>query len=182
MYAFLTFFSPANAPLSIEVSRISSGNVELHPVRLQLKDFILQAGGEFEDRLQEKGVRLRTELPEQSFAAVLDGASLWRVFENLLGNMVKYAKEDTEALISLQPEGNAAKITFSNVSAEELTLSGDQLKERFVRGDASRRTEGSGLGLSIAESLTKLMGGTFDISVKENLFEVILSFPMLPEK
>ena len=166
----------------IEVSRISSGNVELHPVRLQLKDFILQAGGEFEDRLQEKGVHLRTELPEQSFAAVLDGASLWRVFENLLGNMVKYAKEDTEALISLQPEGDAAKITFSNVSAEELTLSGDQLKERFVRGDASRRTEGSGLGLSIAESLTKLMGGTFDIFVKENLFAVILSFPVLPEK
>ena len=164
----------------IEVSRISSGNVELHPVTLQLKDFILQACGEFEDRLLERGIHLKMELPGENIPILADGASLWRVFENLLGNIVKYAAENTTALVRLTKEEEEAVVLFSNEAASEFPDDGSRLMERFVRGDESRGSEGSGLGLSIADSLTKLMNGRLTIRTEGKVFQACLRFPAQP--
>ena len=108
-----------------------------------------------------------------------DGAQLWRVFENLLGNICKYAKSGTLAKISLSEEDKQARIVFENTCAETITVSAKDLQERFVRGDSSRQTEGSGLGLSIAGSLTGLMGGSFDLEIEGDLFRAVLLFPVL---
>ena len=165
----------------LEVSKISSGNVELDLVKMRLQPFIRQALGEFEDRLEEKDLKIRTVLPRERVEVLVDGKQLFRVFENLLGNIVKYAKEGSEVLVQLQAyeDGNGAwaQILFENISAVPIHATGDELRERFARGDASRRTEGSGLGLSIAGSLTELMGGTFDVQVDGDVFRAVLRFP-----
>ena len=161
----------------IEVSRISSGNVELHPMKLQLKQLLYQATGEFEERFEEKQVQLKLDFPGTPVYVTADGKQLWRVFENLLGNIAKYAKEGTQADISLTMEDDFAKIRFQNISSRPITATAQELKERFSRGDASRSEEGSGLGLSIAESLTQLMGGTFDVIVTEDTFTAEVVFP-----
>ena len=165
----------------LEVSRISSGNVELDLVKMRLQPFSRQALGEFEDRLEEKDLKIRTVLPRESVQVLVDGKQLFRVFENLLGNIAKYAKAGSEVLVQLQSfeEGDAvlAQITFENISAVPIHATGEELRERFVRGDTSRRTEGSGLGLSIAGSLTELMGGTFEVQVDGDVFRAVLRFP-----
>ena len=162
----------------IEASKISSGNIELHPASIQLQQIILQAVGEFEDRLEEKGIVIETDLVKEPVIVYADGARLWRVFENLLGNIVKYAEEGSKASISLYAENDEAKICFSNTAREVITASEEQLMERFGRGDESRRTEGFGLGLSIADSLTKLMGGTFSVKAGGKQFAAYISFPV----
>ena len=165
----------------LEVSKISSGNVELDLVKMRLQPFILQALGEFEDRLEEKSLKVRPVLPRERMEVMVDGKQLFRVFENLLGNIAKYAKEGTEVLIELQKyedeSGAWARIVFENISAVPIHATGDELRERFARGDASRRTEGSGLGLSIAGSLTELMGGVFDVQVDGDVFRAVIRFP-----
>lgn len=105
-----------------------------------------------------------------------DGRHLWRVFDNLMNNINKYAQPGTRVYIDIIPKDRGAIITFKNVSATPLNISSDELKERFVRGDSSRNTEGSGLGLSIAESLMKLMNGTLELTVDGDLFKVTLEF------
>ena len=105
-----------------------------------------------------------------------DGRHLWRVFDNLMNNINKYAQPGTRVYIDIIPKDGGAIITFKNVSATPLNISSDELKERFVRGDSSRNTEGSGLGLSIAESLMKLMNGTLELTVDGDLFKVTLEF------
>ena len=105
-----------------------------------------------------------------------DGRHLWRVFDNLMNNINKYAQPGTRVYIDIIPKDSGAIITFKNVSATPLNISSDELKERFVRGDSSRNTEGSGLGLSIAESLMKLMNGTLELIVDGDLFKVTLEF------
>ena len=162
----------------IEASKISSGNVELHPQKLQLQQFIFQAVGEFEDRLQESGITISMQLEKESIFVYVDGARLWRVFENLLGNIAKYGKKDTQALLCLTKDEDNAFLSFKNESASEINVSEEQLLERFGRGDESRRTEGFGLGLSIADSLVQLMGGTFGIKAEKTEFEAHLSFPL----
>ncbi len=169
----------------IEVSKISSGNIELHPTRLQLQMFLDQACGELEDRLDERGLHVKFDMPRKSIFVEADGKQLWRVFENLLSNIAKYAKADTEVQIQLTEMDGIAEIVFRNQSASKITVSAKDLEERFIRGDASRSgVEGSGLGLSIAGSLTRLIGGTFHISVEEDQFEAHLVFPVMevPEK
>ena len=167
----------------IEVSRISSGNVQIHSEPLQLGQFLMQACGEFEDRFEENHIQLRVVLPRERIVIMADGAQLWRVCENLLSNMVKYAKHDTEAVVELKrerqgEEQHIAVVDFRNESAQELTASGEELRERFIRGDSSRQTEGSGLGLSIAGSLTELMDGTFHVETTGNIFCARITFPI----
>ena len=173
----------------VEVSKISSGNIELHPDRIELRQFIMQAGGEFEDRLSERGIQICYETGSEPVTVFVDGARLWRIFENLLGNVYKYGKENSPVTISLicenaqtqeaetDPSGKMAVMRFRNVSGTRITASASQLKERFGRGDESRRTEGFGLGLSIADSLAAAMGGSFDVIVDETEFEAVLKFP-----
>ena len=169
--------------LLIEASRISTGNVELHPDDLDVSQFVLQACGEFEERLESCGLTLVVEdrAREAGFGKTMiyvDGASLWRIFENLLENAAKYARKDTQVTVLVERDGEKVSVSFANISDRPITASAEQLKERFARGDVSRRTEGFGLGLSIADSLTQLMKGTFDVMVDETHFKAVLTFPV----
>ena len=165
----------------IEASRINSGNVELDMTELDLRSMVQMAAGEFEDRFEE--LRLKVEfsekIPGQKLMIRADGSQLWRVLDNLLSNIVKYAKEDSSVRIILSGEDKTASVLFENESSEELLKSGEELEERFVRGDSSRNSEGSGLGLSIAGSLTELMGGTFAVTTEGTMFRAEVKFPML---
>ena len=173
----------------IEVSRINSGNVNLEMERLALWDFLKQACGEFEDRFEQRELKLKLQKApgasgEVNRPAVIlaDGAQLWRVFENLLGNAAKYAKEGSQIQVRLEEEtaGNGDRVwnvLIRNEPERSIHYTAEELEERFVRGDESRSSEGSGLGLSIAKSLTELMGGSFVLEVQEDEFLAEVSFP-----
>ncbi len=162
----------------IEVSKISSGNIELHPMKLVLQEFLWQAVGEFEDRFEEKALTLAMDLPKERLYIEADGSQLWRVFENLLSNIAKYAKPGTQVHAQVYRNGEQVRIIFANEPQIPITVSAEQLLERFSRGDASRTSEGSGLGLSIAKSLIELMGGQFVLETQERLFRVCVTFPL----
>ena len=139
---------------------------------------LTQALGEYEERINAAGLTTVLRIPEEPITIMTDGRLLWRVFDNLLGNICKYSMPDTRVYIELQALSKEAVFVFRNISKYELNVSSDELMERFVRGDSSRNTEGSGLGLSIAKSLVDLLGGTFSLSVDGDLFKVILQFPL----
>ena len=162
----------------IEVSRIHSGNVKLDMMPLQLKAFVLQAAGEMEDRLSSRGITLQLGMPDASYEIEADGSQLWRVFENLLGNIAKYASENSAARITLERRGDQAQVLFENDMYRPLEMTEEELLERFTRGDKSRGTEGSGLGLSIARSLTELMGGVFSLKTEGTHFTAAVAFPL----
>lgn len=166
----------------VEASRISSGNIELHMTEIQFGSILEQAYGEFEERFEEHDLRSVLKLEREPLPVLADGAQLWRVLENLMGNICKYAKEGTSVYFILEKEENRARLSLQNTSAQELTIEADELTGRFVRGDKSRSTEGSGLGLSIAQNLTQLMGGTFQLQTEGDQFEAILSFPLISSK
>lgn len=161
----------------IEASKINSGNVELHLMKLNLKQMLQQAYGEFDERLEEQKLETVMKLEREPVLILADGRQLWRIFENLLGNIVKYAMPETGVFLTLDRKEGQARIVFQNTSRQKLELSAGELQERFVRGDQSRNTEGSGLGLSIARSLTELMGGRFEVETEEDVFRVTLLFP-----
>ncbi len=164
----------------VEASRISSGNVELDIMRLQFSSILEQAYGEFQERFEERNLTAAWELETRPLYIMADGAQLWRVLENLMGNICKYAKEGTEIRIALKVQDGEAKLSLQNTSAQEIEIEADELTGRFVRGDRSRSTEGSGLGLSIAQNLTQLMGGKFKVRTDGTLFETSVSFPLAP--
>jgi signal transduction histidine kinase len=116
--------------------------------------------------------------PEETIAVLADGRRLWRIFDNLLNNICKYSQHGTRVYLSLIKKDGRAEISFKNTSREQLNITAEELKERFVRGDSSRNTEGNGLGLSIAQSLTELQHGTMDLQVDGDLFKVTLCFPL----
>ncbi|MCD8398079.1 MAG: HAMP domain-containing histidine kinase [Lachnospiraceae bacterium] len=170
----------------VEASKISSGNVELEIVRMQAQSIVMQACGEFEERLEEHQLTITWDMEKEPAYIMADGRQLWRVLENLLGNICKYAKENTKVHVALkrtlaanQAVGEEVMIMLQNVSREKLTIEADELTGRFVRGDASRSTEGSGLGLSIAQNLTELLDGRFELSTQEGFFTVCLYFPIV---
>lgn len=163
----------------VEASKISSGNIELHMDRLQLQSMIWQAGGEFEERFEEHGLTVNYALVREPVFIMADGRQLWRILENLLGNICKYAREETEVSVSLESRDGRAYLAIENTSREPLPEEAQELTGRFVRGDRSRSTEGSGLGLSIAQSLTELQNGTFEISAHDGRFRAALSFPVV---
>ncbi len=162
----------------VEASRISSGNVELDMMRLSFYDILEQAYGEFQERFEERHLETVWELEKQPLYIMADGAQLWRVLENLMGNIYKYAKEETPLSIVLRQEEGEAVLLMQNTSVQELLIEADELTGRFVRGDKSRSTEGSGLGLSIAQNLTQLMGGKFGVRTDGTLFEASIRFPL----
>ena len=118
-------------------------------------------------------------LPEDEIYILSDGRLLWRVFDNLLNNACKYSQPGTRVYINLENQDNKAVITFKNVSKTQLNISPDELMERFVRGDSSRNTEGSGLGLNIAQSLTEILGGEMGLQIDGDLFKVTLTFDII---
>ena len=160
----------------VEASRASSGNLEIHAMPCELTELIMQTAGEYQDRLEAGGLEFITVTGNKSVFILADGRHLWRVFDNLMNNILKYAQPGTRVYLSLEDDGDSVRIVFRNTSKYELNISGDELTERFVRGDRSRSTQGHGLGLSIAKSLTELQGGKFNVVIDGDLFKVIVQF------
>ncbi|MCR5355699.1 MAG: sensor histidine kinase [Lachnospiraceae bacterium] len=160
----------------LDASKASTGNVELHMEQVNACVLLNQTVGEFQEKLMNSGIELNIKLPQEEIQINADSRYLWRVFDNLMNNICKYSQPNTRAYINLEKTNNNTVISFLNISKEPLNISSEELMQRFVRGDSSRNTEGSGLGLSIAKSLTKLMGGTMELSVEGDLFKVQLIF------
>ncbi|MBQ3075252.1 MAG: sensor histidine kinase, partial [Clostridia bacterium] len=137
---------------------------------------LAQAMGEYQAQLEEKGLTPCLSIPEEPCYIMADGKRLWRVMDNLFQNIVKYALPGTRVYVSLEEREGRAELIFRNISANPVSLSGEHLTERFVRGDLSRNTEGSGLGLSIAQSLTELQKGKLSLTVDGDLFKAVVSF------
>lgn len=163
----------------VEVSKANTGNLDVELVPCEAGVLLTQVAGEFEERCRAVGLELITVQPEKSVRIMADSRRIWRVFENLMSNACKYSLSGSRVYLSLEYTGNEAVFVFRNTSAIALNISPDELMERFVRGDASRTTEGSGLGLSIARSLTELQNGSMDITIDGDLFKVILRFPII---
>lgn len=166
----------------VEASKASTGNIEFHPIRLNLYEMAVQAVGENEDALANQGVTVVINEPEQQPVVQADSQKTWRVVENLLSNVRKYSVPGTRAYIDVRTEGSFGVLTVKNISREELNISPEELMERFVRGDESRSTEGSGLGLSIAQNLCEKQGGQFTIEIDGDLFKAIVRLPLAPEQ
>ena len=162
----------------VEASKASSGTIKLELSTLDLVEMIWQTNGEFEEKFAQRHLELISSLPDESILIEADGRRLWRILENVYNNAFKYAMEHSRVYTDLAQEGDTVYFTIKNVSENPLNVQGDELTERFVRGDVSRTTEGSGLGLSIAQSLTKLQGGTFEILIDGDLFKVRVGFPV----
>lgn len=160
----------------IEASKASTGNLSVNMERCELGVLLDQTAGEYGERLSRAGLELVLTKPEEPVAILADGRHMWRVFDNLMGNACKYAQPGTRVYLSLEEREDRAVISFRNISRSQLNISGDELMERFVRGDTSRNTEGSGLGLSIARSLVQLQHGSMELTVDGDLFKVVLSF------
>lgn len=166
----------------IEASKASTGNITVELAPTDAAELLRQAVGEYSERLTAQSLETVLRIGGESCTITADGRLLWRVFDNLLGNVVKYAMPGTRVYLDLTEQGGQSSIVVKNISREALNIDTDELMERFVRGDASRATEGSGLGLSIARSLTECMGGRFELSVDGDLFKVTLRFPIHPHK
>ena len=164
----------------VEASKASTGVLPVHLERLDFAQLLTQALGEYEDRFQRSGLTPVASLPPESCAVLADGRHLWRVMDNLLGNCCKYALSGTRVYLSLERWDGSVILTVKNVSRAPLNVSPEQLMERFVRGDSARSTEGSGLGLSIARSLTDLQGGSFRLEIDGDLFKAVVSLPAAP--
>jgi len=162
----------------IEASKISSGNVEISLMVLDFTELLNQVIGECEEKFKAYELKLVVTLPDQPLEIMADGRQLFRVLENLFTNAAKYAMPGTRVYVDLSSEDDRAIFSLKNVSRQQLNISSEELTERFIRGDLSRSTEGSGLGLSIAKSLTELQKGTFEIYLDGDLFRVTVSFPV----
>ena len=162
----------------LEVSKVSTGNVSVSLERLDLRESVNQAIGEYSERLAEAGLNIVVQMPEQPVPAMADGRHMWRVLDNLLSNVCKYSLPASRVYCSLETAEGYAALGLKNISKEPLNISPDELMERFVRGDAARSSEGSGLGLSIAESLTSAQNGSFFLDIDGDLFKTELRFPL----
>ena len=160
----------------VEASKASSGNIKLNIERINLDELIKQEIGEFEDKFNKIGLTTIIDIKDKNIYINADGRYIARVLDNIFSNISKYALENSRVYIDVNKENDNVLVTFKNISREKLNISEEELMQRFVRGDESRNTEGSGLGLSISESLTKLQGGEFEINIDGDLFKVMIIF------
>lgn len=160
----------------VEASKVSSGNVTLNMEKINFKELLNQTIGEFKDKFEQKELSIEVQFPENEVIIEADSRYMYRIIENLFSNITKYAVENSRVYIDMQENNNDIKISMKNISKEKLNISSDELMQRFVRGDKSRYTEGSGLGLSIAQSLTLLQKGKFDIIIDGDLFKVEMTW------
>ena len=165
----------------VEASKASSGAVAVNKEVLNIGELINQSVGEYSEKLETAEISPIVNLPEDEVKVFTDGRLLWRVFDNLIQNIIKYAQPGTRAYFDLSAGSELAVLTIRNISRDPLNMTADALMERFVRGDASRNSEGNGLGLSIAKSLTELCGGTFELMLDGDLYKVRITFPRVFE-
>ena len=164
----------------VEASKISSGNVKLELVRINFQELINQTNGEFSEKFEERELQLVVNMPREPVIIEADGRRLWRIIENLYGNVAKYAMPGTRVYVELTVVGHMVRFHIKNISEQPLNIDAGELTERFIRGDVARSTEGSGLGLSITKTLTELQKGSFDIYLDGDLFKVTIIFPEAP--
>ena len=162
----------------VEASKASTGNMSVNRAPTNTQEIINQSYGEYSSKLEAGRLNTVINIPEPAPAVMADGRLLWRVIDNLFNNVVKYALPETRVYVDVRTEGAAAVISMKNISRAALNVSAEELMERFVRGDASRHTEGSGLGLNIAKSLTELQHGEFSISTDGDLFKAEIRLPL----
>ncbi|MDE6742503.1 MAG: sensor histidine kinase [Lachnospiraceae bacterium] len=162
----------------LEVSKASTGNLSTDPAPCDINVLIMQTTGEYEQRFAEKNLELILGEPKQDAHIMADQRHLFRIFDNLFGNIYKYAQPGTRVYLNVENEDKKVRIIFRNMSEYPLNINGEELMERFVRGDKSRHKEGNGLGLSIAMSLAQLQGGSLKIITDGDLFKAVLEFPM----
>ena len=165
----------------VEASRISSGNIEISLEKLDFCMFVSQIEGEFFESFQNVGLILCSSLSEETLYIEADGRRLFRVLDNIYQNVVKYAMPGTRVYADLKADEGNAVFSLKNISRQQLNIEAEELTERFIRGDVSRSSEGSGLGLSIARNLTEIQGGTFNVYLDGDLFKVTISFPLAKE-
>ena len=162
----------------VEASKASSGNLKLDMTSIDFVELIYQTNGEFEEKFALRHLELVSTLPDDSMLIEADGRYLWRVLENLYNNAFKYAMEHSRVYVDITKEEENILFTIKNISENPLNIRADELTERFVRGDVARTTEGSGLGISIAKSLTELQGGQFQLYIDGDLFKATVAFPL----
>lgn len=165
----------------IEASKAATGNLPVHAEPCDLSVLMQQVLGEYSERLESAGLTPIVSCPEEPVMILADGRHMWRILDNLMSNICKYAQQGTRVYLSLEKDNGNALMTFRNISREELNISAEELTERFTRGDSSRNTEGNGLGLAIADSLTKLQDGQIKLTLDGDLFKVQLQFPLRAE-
>ena len=163
----------------LDASKASSGNVSVELQTLNLNEFVQQAVGEYEEKFLNKNIEVRTNFTEEDIFIHADGKHMWRIAENLMTNVIKYTMPYTRVYIDVSSNNGYGQITIKNVSNQPLDITPEELTQRFVRGDESRTTEGSGLGLSIAQSLTNIQGGEFIIAIDGDLFKVTVAMPIV---
>ena len=166
----------------VEASKVSSGNINLEYMNINLVEMIQQTSGEFEEKFAARRLEEVLTLPDEEAIIRVDGRRMWRVLENIYNNAAKYAMEGTRVYADLSVTNLEVIFTLKNMSEQPLNISADELTERFIRGDVSRNTEGSGLGLSIATNLTEMQGGKFELYLDGDLFRVTVTFPRMVKK
>lgn len=162
----------------VEASRASTGNLDVNLEPCQVGLLVTQAAAEYEDRLEASGLTLILKNGECETEIMADPRRMWRVFDNLLNNICKYAKSDTRVYLSVECDDKNCYIIFKNTSLQELDMDPNELMQRFVRGDKARNTEGNGLGMAIASNMARLQGGDMKTTIDGDLFKVTLSFPI----
>lgn len=165
----------------VEASKISSGNIELDMEKVNLTELLNQGIGEFSEKLEESRLQVVFEESGAPADILADSRRMWRVVENLLNNICKYALEGTRVYFDVKTENGRVRASVKNISKQQMNISPEELTERFIRGDLARSTEGSGLGLSIAQSLTRVQGGEFTVYLDGDLFKITLDFPCYNE-
>lgn len=166
----------------VEASKVSSGNISLEYMDVDLVEIIQQTEGEMAEKFEARNLKMIVNLPAEPAVVHVDGRRMWRVLENIFGNAAKYAMPGTRVYADLKLEEDTVDLSLKNVSEHQLNISADELTERFIRGDLSRSSEGSGLGLSIAQSLTTMQGGTFNLYLDGDLFQVNIRFPRVKKQ
>lgn len=166
----------------VEASKVSSGNISLEYMDVDLVEMIQQTEGEMAEKFEARNLKMIVNLPAEPAVVHVDGRRMWRVLENIFGNAAKYAMPGTRVYADLKLEEDTVDLSLKNVSEHQLNVSADELTERFIRGDLSRSSEGSGLGLSIAQSLTTMQGGTFNLYLDGDLFRVNIRFPRVKKQ
>ena len=166
----------------VEASKVSSGNISLEYMDVDLVEMIQQTEGEMAEKFEARNLKMIVNLPAEPAVVHVDGRRMWRVLENIFGNVAKYAMPGTRVYADLKLEEDTVDLSLKNVSEHQLNISADELTERFIRGDLSRSSEGSGLGLSIAQSLTTMQGGTFNLYMDGDLFRVNIRFPRVKKQ